>query len=254
MKMYAYCILDSNKKIKNNIRGLNEALVYSIPFRDIGIAVSDFNEQVQVTNENVLKHEEVVEKLMEDFNVLPMRFNTCFGKNDEVISVIKLYYPDFIRNFDELKNKLEFSVKAIWNGKKLFESISRKYNDNSTIQMPGKSPGISYMNKKLKIHKAEKEFEEKAEIYINAIDNSFSRLICEKKLIKLISRDLLLKAYYLVENEKRLAFKQKFEQVKSSQPDLKFLFSGPWPPYNFISLRPPKKQNLVDGKISISGR
>ena len=67
MKIYVYAVIDSNSKISNLINGLGEVGVYNIPYRDIGIVVSE-SEQIQdITQEHILKHEEVVEKLMESF-------------------------------------------------------------------------------------------------------------------------------------------------------------------------------------------
>ena len=53
---------------------------------------------------------------------------------------------------------------------------------------------------------------------------------------KLKSDNLLLNAYYLVEKEKQRDFKEAFERAKNTPGDLNYLFSGPWPPYNFINL------------------
>jgi hypothetical protein len=52
---------------------------------------------------------------------------------------------------------------------------------------------------------------------------------------------MLLNAAYLIPREETAAFKRAFYQLKDSNPFLKFLLSGPWPPYNFVSvaLQPP---------------
>ena len=44
--------------------------------------------------------------------------------------------------------------------------------------------------------------------------------------------------------EKREDFKKAFEELRSSGGDLKYLLSGPWPAYNFITL-----SHSVDGKF-----
>jgi hypothetical protein len=47
---------------------------------------------------------------------------------------------------------------------------------------------------------------------------------------------LLLDAAYLVEKSQVCNFKEAFWHIKNAHPGFKFLFSGPWPAYNFIAM------------------
>lgn len=254
MRIYTYAIVDSNSKISDPINGLGEAGVYNIPYRDIGIVVSE-GEQIQdITQEHILKHEEVVEKLMESFTVLPVSFLTLFKKEDDVLLMMQEYYSDFRENLDRLRNKVEFGIKIIWSGETIKNRIieaSKKFNADVTI--PDNSPGKSFAKEKFEKYKIDKEFAEEADRCIALLDDFFSRFAAEKKLEKLKSDNLLLNAYYLVEKEKQADFKEAFERTRSTPGDLKYLLSGPWAPYNFIVLtknadmfnRKPANQNLA---------
>ena len=254
MRIYTYAVIDSNSKISNLINGLGEVGVYNIPYRDIGIVVSE-SEQIQdITQEHILKHEEVVEKLMESFTVLPVSFLTLFKKEDDVLLMMQEYYSDFRENLDRLRNKVEFGIKIIWPGETIKNRIieaSKKFNADVTIQ--DNSPGKSFAKERFEKYKIDKEFAEEADRCIALLDDFFSRFAAEKKLEKLKSDNLLLNAYYLVEKEKQVDFKEAFERTRSTPGDLKFLLSGPWPPYNFIVLtknadmfnRKPTNQNLA---------
>ncbi|MCJ7788781.1 MAG: GvpL/GvpF family gas vesicle protein, partial [Candidatus Atribacteria bacterium] len=57
------------------------------------------------------------------------------------------------------------------------------------------------------------------------------------------TENLLLDAVYLVEKDKQNDFREAFEHIKSGPPGLKYLFSGPWPAYNFVILS--KKSGLL---------
>lgn len=255
MRIYTYAIIDSNNEITAPINGLEGIGVYNIPYRDIGIVVSE-GEQIQdITQEHILKHEEVVEKLMESFTVLPVSFLTLFKKEDDVLLMMQEYYSDFRENLDRLRNKVEFGIKIIWPGETIKNRIieaSKKFNADVTI--PDNSPGKSFAKEKFEKYKIDKEFAEEADRCIALLDDFFSRFITEKKLEKLKSDNLLLNAYYLVEKEKQVDFKEAFERTRSTPGDLKFLLSGPWPPYNFIVLtkngdmfnRKPINQNLAE--------
>ena len=245
MKISAYAVIDSNSKISDSINGLEGIGIYNIPYRDIGIVVSE-GEQIQdITREHILKHEEAVEKLMESFTVLPVSFLTLFKKEDDVLLMMQEYYSDFRENLDRLRNKVESGIKIIWPGETIKNRIieaSKKLNAN--VAIADNTPGKSFAMQKLEKYKIDKEFAEEADRCIALLDDFFSRFVTEKKLEKLRSDNLLLNAYYLVEKEKQGDFKEAFQRTRSTPGDLKFLLSGPWPPYNFISLT--KKPSSLD--------
>ncbi|MCG2712395.1 MAG: GvpL/GvpF family gas vesicle protein [Candidatus Omnitrophica bacterium] len=238
MKIYAYAIIDSNSEISNSINGLGGAGIYNIPYRDIGIIVSGLSEQIQgITPEHVLKHEEVVERLMENFTVLPMRFLTQFNREEDILLMMKKHYRDFKDNLDRLRNKLEFGVKVIWPGETIKKRIIAAFEKNSAaVSLPERSAIQSFVKEKFEKHKIDKEFQEEADTCIAIIDNFFNKFVMEKKLEKLKSKNLLLSAAYLVEKERQNEFKEAFERARVTLIDLKFLLSGPWAPYNFIVL------------------
>jgi glycosyltransferase involved in cell wall biosynthesis len=243
MEIYTYGIIDSNAKIDNFITGLTGAQIYNIPYCDIGIVASKFDRQIQaVTKDLVLEHEEIVERLMENFTVLPMRFFTVFNKKEDVLSMLQDYYTDFKQNLDKLHNKVEFGVKAIWPG----DAIRGRITDACSkvnVSITKSAPGRNFIMKKLEKYKIDKEFEKEADKHIAVIDNVFSQYAVEKKLRKLNSNILFLRAYYLVTKDRQDDFKKAFEQFRTTHNDVKYLFSGPWPPYNFIHLT--KKSNLL---------
>jgi hypothetical protein len=238
MRIYTYAIINSHEKINAPIGGLEGALVYNLPYRDIGAVVGKLINQInQINRDCILKHEEVVERLMENFTVLPVRFLTVFNWEEEAVAMLKEYYQDFKENLDRLRNKVEFGIRIIWPGETIKNRIieaSKKCH--AEVGMPDGSPGKSFAKEKFEKYKIDKEFAEEADRCIALLDDFFNRFAVEKKLEKLKSDNLLLNAYYLVEKEKQEDFKEAFERAKNTPGDLKYLFSGPWPPYNFINL------------------
>ncbi len=236
MKIYAYGIIDSNSGSVESIKGLSEAPVYTIPYRDIGIVVSDLEAQVQIkTEESVLKHEEVVEALMDRFTVLPMTLYTVFSKKEDMLLKVEDHYEDFIENFDRVRDKCEFGIKVIWAGSVIKERIINAYKNESTSAQP-EQLGTKFMKEKFERYKIDKEFAEEADRCVTIVDGFLNRNASEKKLEKLKTDNLLLSASYLVDNKKTDDFKKAFEELKSSGGDLKFMLSGPWPAYSFIML------------------
>lgn len=235
MKIYVYAIIDSTCGVEESIKGLSDAPVYTMPYRDIGIVVSDLDSQVQIeTKESILKHEEVVEALMDTFTVLPMKLYTVFSKKEDIRLKVKDHYEDFIENIDRVRDKCEFGIKVIWAGDIIKERIESAHKNESAPANPEQS-GAEFMKEKFEKYKIDREFEEEADRCIAIVDGFLNRHASEKKLEKLKTDNLLLSASYLVDNKKREGFKKAFEELKSSRGDLQFMLTGPWPAYNFIT-------------------
>jgi len=245
MKLYLYGIIDSSDRIKDSIYGLEGASVYNIPFCNIGAIVSEINQPIQgVTKGTVLEHEAVTEKLMANFAVLPVRFQTIIDGRDNLLSVMQSYYKDFRDNLDRVRNKVEFGIKVIWPSDKIKEQIINTYKEgNKKVLISSDSPNKRFIRKKFERYVINEEFQKRANKYIKVMDIFFSKFAAEKKTEKLKTENLLMDAVYLVEKDKERNFREAFEHVKSARPDFKYLFSGPWPAYNFVVLS--KKSGLL---------
>ena len=238
MKLYVYGIVDYSNQISESIYGLEGAGVYNIPYCDIGAVVSEISQPIRdVTEGAVLEHEAVVEKLMANSTVLPVRFGTIIDGRDNLLSMMQSYYEDFKDNLARLHNKLEFGIKVIWSADKIKGNIVKTLKKGKQKDSePNNSQSKKFMTEKFDKYKIDKEFQAKADRFIKVMDIFFSRFATEKKLGKLKTENLLLDAVYLVEKNKQDDFKEAFEHIKGGHQGLKYLFSGPWPAYNFVIL------------------
>lgn len=238
MKLYLYGIIDSSEQITESLYGLEGASICNVPFRDIGAIASEINRPIEEVTENaVLEHDAVVEGMMAVRTVLPVRFGTIIDGRDNLLSMMQDYYGQFKENLDRLRNKFEFGVKVIWPGNKVKENIVTAFKKSGQkIPVPDGSAGKRFMKEKFREHRIDEEFKKRADRFIKIVDLFFGRFAAEEKVEKLKTENLLVDAVYLVEKNKRRDFREAFEHIRSAHPNLKYLFSGPWPPYNFVVL------------------
>lgn len=238
MKIYTYAIIDYHERIDERLEALFGARVYCIPYDDMAIVASDFDCEIRdITRDLVLEHEEVMERLMSESSVLPMRFLTVFHRKQDVLRLMEEYHNDFRENLNRLRGKVEFGIKVIWPGDAIAKRIvdaDRKGNSRACVSAC--SPGKIFLEERLREYRIRKRLEEEAEKCIAAVDRFFNGLAAEKKLEKLKTINLLLHGAYLVEQQKQGDFKRAFKRLKSARDDLKYLLSGPWAPYNFVVL------------------
>ena len=257
-QIYIFCIINTTCEI--NIR-LGKYHIYSIPWRDISAVVTSFEKTAHMNThikKYALTHERVVELILNtNYTVLPMRLLTIVNNEENVLGILKEYYGVFKDNFNRLSQKVEFGLKIIWPAEKIKEKISSSLIQSKENEIaPTDSPAMMSMKKKFKIYEIEKIIREEAEKYIKKIDEPLLEFIVEKKLQKLQTEKLLLNASYLVEKSRQNDIKQVFVKIKKDQPDLKYQFSGPWAPYNFIVMEKEKSSrqeslmsNMLDNII-----
>ena len=214
MVIYTYGVIDSKNTIDETIFGLEGGGINNVSYRDIGVAVSELRQKLQeITDANVLKHEEVIETLMTKFTVLPVRFSTIFNTKEDLLSMVEFYYQDFKDNFDRLHNKVEFGIKVIWLQDTIKQRIIDAYQKTKhNLSISSESPAKTFVKEKFEKHIIDKEFQEEADRCIAVVDDYFNKIATEKRLKKLQTESLLLNAAYLVEKDKQDDFKKAFEQ------------------------------------------
>ncbi|MCF7888936.1 MAG: GvpL/GvpF family gas vesicle protein [Victivallales bacterium] len=237
-KIYVYCIIDSDSiNLISLPDGFDGNPVYCIPVHDIGIVVSDFSGKISDVKKGVLLHEKVIETLMNSYTVLPMRFQTAFRNRENALSALSKMYNNFKDNLARLSGKIEFGVKIIWPADKIKKNIEKKYIASDSNTIPGMSPAKEYLKEKFKNYKLNEIFKKKAGVLVAEIDKYFTEIALEKKLKILQTDKLLVNAAYLVDKSHKSRIKNIFNQIKQDFDDLEFLFSGPWPAYNFIKMK-----------------
>ena len=253
MKLYLYGIIDSSSMITEPIYGLEASSVYSIPYCGIGVVVSEINQPIQGVSERVvLEHEAVAEKLMEKFTVLPFRLLTILDGRENVLSMMDDYYGDFRDNLDRLRGKVEFGIKVVWPADKVKSRIINTYRTkNRNAHLLDDSVERRFVREKFEEHKIDRAFREKADRYIHAMDVFLGKFATAKKLETLRTENLLLSAVYLVTKDNQDNFREAFEHIRTARKDLKYLFSGPWPPYHFVILRRNSQPRRHSGQTAI---
>jgi|Deesub1362A_J573_1020465.scaffolds.fasta_scaffold00013_184 hypothetical protein len=216
IKKYLYAIADFGAW-EGTVTGIDGAPLYPIPYKGVQAVVSDFIDHThRVTQNHIIEHERAVEKLMESFTVLPARFFTIFDSDKSITATLKEHYKTIKENLERVKGKVEFGLKIIRGSSHIRDSFAGTLAWDSNINS---------------------EYAKTAkDRHIESIESKLFEISVEKRTEESNTETLLLSAAYLVEKEKMHLFRQTVEKLKGSFPELRFLSSGPWPPYNFINL------------------
>lgn len=240
--VYVYGIINGPKRLRLSQKGMGGQDVFNIVYGRMSALVSIVDKNHFEPNEkNVLAHEAVIEEMMNNNHaVLPMRFAIVLNNKREIKGILRKHYREFVNNLEKVKGTVELGVKVFWEADKMKKKVkvftARRINKLEK-KIAGKSAGQKYLLEKMKDYFLEEGLEQEAEKLAKAIDQRLSRHARDSRLKKLVTAGLALNASYLVAKENCQDFEKEVAKMQRENKNLKFLFSGPWPPYNFIEVK-----------------
>ncbi|MBI5199661.1 MAG: GvpL/GvpF family gas vesicle protein [Nitrospirae bacterium] len=237
---YIYGIINSTPPT----RPLGE--VYAISYRDISAVVSD-SEIVDYTHlpkdtlaRHLLRHQEIIERIMTEHTIIPMRLGTFANDSEEVKEILTKGYRMIKEIFKRAKNIVEIDVVAIWSD---FNSILKEVSEEEGIKefkqaLLSSKEGIA-VDDQMRIGVLVKDYlDKKREGYANEIQTSLSRIAEGFKAHDLMDDEMVLNTAFLMSNARIEDFDRKLEELNARFGErLNFRCVGPLPPYSFYTLQ-----------------
>jgi len=237
--VYVYAITDQPQAPMPATLGLEGASLLGLPYQEIAAVVSLLPlTQVPPTKDNLWRHEAVVETLMADRTVLPVRFGTMFANEAAVRVLLAEYYADFLADLERVRGHVELGVRILCDDNDgQLQGLTGDGGDeeDSSQEAPTSSPGRTYMMARVAEQRQDQARREHAEALAAEPHASLARLATESSYQALVTPRLLLTASYLVQREQVATFRQKVDALSAAYPAWCFLCTGPWPPYSFVT-------------------
>jgi hypothetical protein len=240
---YLYCIIEEASHRTFGPIGIGERgdEVHTLCHRDLACVISSSPiTEGLVNRNNLMSHETIIEKVMKDYTVLPIRFGTIATSNDEVRSLLIKKYHEFKNLLRTMDNKVEMGLKAFWQDmdlifKEIADSDIEVKQLKKKIQKKHKDPSLNErvaLGEKVKnalIKKKEAEAEEFIQsLKLNCIDY---------RLNEPVGDDMLINSAFLISRMKEQEFDDiAYNLMESYKNRLKFKYIGPSPPFNFVNL------------------
>ena len=239
---YVYCIIRSDRSREFGSIGIGGGQrVYTVGFNNLAAVVSDTPIVIyDPTRENVLAHEFVNETVMREHTVIPMSFGTVFRSEDDVGELLKSTHQAFSDVLDKMRDKIEFGLKILWERDRVIANIER---DNDEIrrlkdEISRHTASSTYFARMQLGRLIEGALEEMSTRYVADIHDSLKPVAVASRSNKPIGDLMILNAAFLVDRSQEQAFDDKVKEVGRKYEDLlRFKYSGPWPPYNFVNIK-----------------
>jgi len=216
--------------------------VYGINYNDISAIVSNSPIiQYEARRVHMITHQKVLEVVMKQFTVLPVRFSTISEHNDDtgILRILEKDYDKFSDLLNKMDGKKELGLKILAQEAVIYESIIEKYDDirilrGKLINLPVDK--THYQRMKIGEMVAE-ALKKETENYKNMVIDALNPLAEDSKVNDNYGEMMILNAAFLIKNTSEPAFDKAVNDLDEKFGHLMtFKYVGTLPPYNFVNL------------------
>jgi hypothetical protein len=240
---YVYGILQSRDRLEFGRIGIGGAgeLVYAVNYQDIAAVVSNTSVYIfDPTRENALAHEHVIETVMKNHTIIPMSFGTVFRTDNDIREVLKSIYSSLKDVLHQMAGKLEFGLKVNWDRDRIIEDIKQEDEEIRKFhqEIIRKHLQSTYLARMQLGRMIDKALAERSIAYVREIYEALRNVCVASRDNQPIGDKMIMNAAFLVEREREPEFDDAVNKIaKKYGQRLKFKYTGPWPPYNFVNIR-----------------
>lgn len=190
----------------------------------------------------VVGHGAVLQTIMRDSPVLPVRFGTLFSSLASIRSILDGHHSEITEFLDFMKDKEEWGIKAHLSRTEAREKLFAEELKNSGTDPEALSPGARYFRQKQLKAASEKKMEAWISATLKEVEQKLLLIsvdLCRRKIHSGFDSGNELEttanwaALILADHHSQL--NDLLEQAGAGSADLglSFELSGPWPPYSF---------------------
>ena len=243
---YIYGIIKTNEKKSFDPCevGTGEE-VYTVTYQDIACVVcnspiQDYSSMLKETlGHFLIGHQTIIEKIMQDHSIIPMKFGTFASNDDEVIEVLKRGYPQFKELLINMDGKIELDVTATWNDlNSIIKEIGEEDNNIKEFkaEITKKLPSQTLQDR-IKIGMMVKDaLDKRREKEQTHIIGYLKKLTVDFQKHQVKDDNMILNCAFLLEKAKEPDFDLKLKELdKKYNQKVNFRCVGPLPPYSFAT-------------------
>lgn len=243
--IYVYCIIESPEPRsfgKIGIGGRGDE-VYTVHHQELAAVVSKTPLMVyDPTRENALTHEHVNEFVMIDNGLtpVPMSFGTLFKTEGDIVEFLKDTYDALRDVLKKMRDKLEFGLKVNWDRESVLADVEQQYEEIRQLkaQIESDQSTSTYFARMQLGRLVEQALAQQSEAFVREIYDELRDAAIASRSNKVIGDRMIMNAAFLVDRDKSDLFDKKVQEIgRRYEGKLKFTYTGPWPPYNFVTIR-----------------
>jgi len=242
---YVYCVIRSPKPRQFATLGIGERgdIVHTVHFDNLAAVVSDSPIiEYEQSRRNMMAHTLVLEEVMQELIILPVRFGTVAPvPSEEAIRerVLKRRFGELHGLLQHMEGRVELGLKAFWYEGVIFQEIVA---ENLSIQrlrdsLNGRRPEETYYERIRLGEMVEKAMDNKRVEDSERILDRLRPLVHRTRKNDIITDRMVLNSAFLLDAPAQPEFDAAVQSLDDEMGKrLIFKYVGPVPPYNFVEL------------------
>lgn len=215
--------------------------VETIAYQDLSAVVSNSPLAKHViSKENLLAHERVVERVMQEYTVLPVRFCTVAANPEEIRRLLEQRYLELKHLLRDMDGKAELGVKAFWRRMEIiFREIVDEHEEIKRLkaEVAGKPSRHAHAQQIAIGEMVQAALQAKKEREAEELLAGLKRASVEYRLNGTVGDKMLFNAAFLVDRSREREFDELVERLDLHYRErIKFAYVGPVAPYNFVNI------------------
>lgn len=217
-------------------------IVSTINYRAISAVISNYPMgKYELSSENLIAHQRVIEKVISSSTVLPTRAFTVAANAEEVRDFLRKRYYKLSGLLKDMDNKIELGLIAYWNDMAaIFQEI---VNENKPIkQLKEKAAQVP---NSVTFHEKMTLGELVADALTTKKKSEAEEIICPLKRLAfdLCQNDtrgdeMIFNAAFLIDRGREKEFDRKVSAISGNYTRrIRFKYIGAMPPYNFVNIK-----------------
>ena len=248
---YIYGIINSRLG-KEGVGGLPTE-ISTISYQDISAVVSE-SEPVNLASMSknalarlLLKHQRVIEEVMPEHTIIPMRLGTLASSESEATEILNRGYCLIKDIFEKIEDKIEIDLVATWND---FTSVLKEVGEEQEIQkfketLLTNSEGIT-TQEQMKVGMMVKDaLDRKRERCSREIQDYLENCWESFKDHERMNDQMVANLAFLINRHKQEDFDKRIDELNNRFAErLNFRCIAPLPPYSFYTLEIKKMPSI----------
>lgn len=240
---YLYCIIRCPAGRSFNTRGIGERgdSVGVITYKELAMVVSDSPiVEYDSSRRNMMAHTRVLEEVMQEFTILPVRFG-IIAPSEEIVrtQLLQQRYDELCTNLEELGGRIELGLKAFWFEEGIFREIAEANPMISSLRdsLAGRAPEETYYERIRLGEMIEAAMRSQREADAERILTHLRPYVEQTQINPVITDRMVLNAAFLLDRTNEAAFDKAMQELDAAMGErMMFKYVGPVPPYNFVNL------------------
>lgn len=240
---YLYCIIGTDEARNFGPIGIGGRgdIVSTIGYEGVSCVVSRSPvDEYSVSRENLLTHQKVIEEVMKDHTVLPVRFSTIAKSPEDIRGLLRKRHAEFIGLLKDMDNKIELGLKAVWKDMgAVFREIATRHDEIKRLKERIESgpKGKAYLDRITLGKMVELALQGKKEEAAELMLSGFRDITFDIRANKTHGDGMILNAAFLVDRINTKEFDVRVQDLdRKRNGDMTLRYVGPVPPFNFVNI------------------